>query len=106
MTFVVRRTAGLPRPGAEPVSAEGRDPEHARLPDRAVCFAGGGRFVPVAVYDADRLRLGNELFGPAIVDDEEDTILGQEGHRDRVEGLLGLRLDVGWGGADRARHAP
>ncbi|MGH2715451.1 MAG: hydantoinase/oxoprolinase family protein [Thermoleophilaceae bacterium] len=92
MTFVVEGFAGLPFPTPEPHPKEGADAGGARRDERQVYFAG--RFETVAVYDADRLRPGNEFAGPALVEAEDTTVLVHGGQKLWVDGFLNLRVEL------------
>jgi N-methylhydantoinase A len=91
MTFAVEATARLPVPMAEPLPTEGSDASPARKGERPVHLPGGG-LEPVAVYEVERLRPGNELAGPAVVEAEDTTVFVHPGQRLRVDGLLDLRI--------------
>ncbi len=66
--------AGLTRkaPGA-------RDPGGARKGERRAWFEERGGFIPVPVYDRDRLAPGNRLEGPAIVEERITTVVVHPG---------------------------
>ena len=91
MTFTVEATARLPVPTADLLPSEGTDSSHARKGERPVHLGGSG-FEAVAVYDVERLRPGNELPGPAVLESEDTTVLVRPGQRLRVDGLLNLRI--------------
>ncbi len=95
LTFSVEATAGLPVPKPEPVPSEGIDASHAAKGSRPVYLHELGRFEDVAVIDAERLRPGNELVGPAVVEAPDTTVLVHAGQRLWVDGFLDLRLDLG-----------
>jgi N-methylhydantoinase A len=92
MTFVVEGAARLPRPAPEPLPSEGPDADSARRGERPVYLEDGFEVVPV--FDAERLRPGNELAGPALVEAEDTTVLVRPGHGLWIDGLLNLRLDL------------
>jgi N-methylhydantoinase A len=91
VTFIVEATARLPVPTAESLPSEGSDPSHALKGDRPVYFAGAG-FEPVTLYNAEQLRPGNELAGPAVVEAEDTTVLVAARQRLWLDGLLNLRI--------------
>ncbi len=91
ITFVVEATARLPVPTLASLPSEGSDTSHAQKGERAVYFTGAG-FEPVAVYEAEQLRPGNELRGPAVVEAEDTTVIVHPGQRLWVDGLLNLRI--------------
>lgn len=94
LTFSVEATAGLPIPRQEPASPEGADAAHARKSSRQVYLHESGGFVDVPVFDADRLRPGNELAGPAVVEAPDTTVLVHGGQRLWVDGFQNLRIDL------------
>lgn len=94
LTFSVEATAGLPIPRPEPLPSEGTDATHAIKGLRQVYLHELGRFTDVTVVDADRLRPGNELVGPVVIEAPDTTVLVHGGQRLWVDGFLNLRLEV------------
>jgi N-methylhydantoinase A len=94
MTFIVEGSAGLPLPQADALPDAGPDAGEAQTGERPVHLPGG-RNAPAGVYSAERLRPGNELEGPALVEAEDTTVLVAPGHRLWVDGFLNLRIDLG-----------
>jgi N-methylhydantoinase A len=94
ITFTVEATAKLPIPSPEWLPDEGADSSHAAKGERPVYVAEAGGFEPVAVYDAERLRPGNQLDGPAVIEADDTTVFVHPGQRLWVDGLLNLRIDV------------
>lgn len=94
LTFSVEATAGLPLPPLEALPSEGTDASHALRGSRPVYLHGRGRVDDVPVLDAERLRPGNEVLGPAVVEAPDTTVLVHEGQRLWVDGYLNLRLDL------------
>jgi N-methylhydantoinase A len=95
MTFSVEGLAALPLPQPEALPDEGTDPGRAAIGDRAVHLPGRGGIENARVYDVDRLRAGNELLGPALVEADDTTVLIHRGQRLWVDGFLNLRIEVG-----------
>ena len=95
MTFIVEGSAGLPLPEPEALPDDGADPGDAETGQRPVHLPDGGGKVSARVYSAERLRPGNELTGPALVEAEDTTVLVDPGHRLWVDGFLNLRMDLG-----------
>jgi len=95
LTFSVEATAGLPVPKPEPLPSEGADASHAAKGSRPVYLHELGRCEDVTVIDAERLRPGNELVGPAVIEAPDTTVLVHGGQRLWVDGFLDLRLDLG-----------
>jgi N-methylhydantoinase A len=95
MTFVVEGAAGLPLPEPEALPDGGPDPTGAETGERALHLADGAALVRARVYSAERLRPGNELTGPALVEAEDTTVLVHPAQRLWVDGFLNLRIEVG-----------
>jgi N-methylhydantoinase A len=95
MTFIVEGSARLPLPEPEALPDHGADPGDAETGERPVHLPDGGGKVSARVYSAERLRPGNELTGPALVEAEDTTVLVDPGHRLWVDGFLNLRMDLG-----------
>ena len=78
-----------------------RDPTHPgvetlSLPEGIGPSLPAARLVTVdfPVFDAERLRPGNELPGPALVEAPDTTVFVHEGQRLWVDGFLNLRIDL------------
>jgi N-methylhydantoinase A len=95
MTFIVEATATLPVPRPEPQALESPDATAALRGSRPVFLHEADEFVPLAIYDADALRPGNELAGPAVLEADDTTILLHPEQRLRVDEHLNLRLELG-----------
>jgi N-methylhydantoinase A len=93
MTFTVEATASLPIPSPDWLPSEGADAGHARKGKRPVYVGDTGSYESVVVYDADRLRPGNVLAGPAVIEAEDTTVLVHPGQQLWVDGLLNLRIE-------------
>jgi len=76
VTYRVRASAMSPKPAIEPAPESGpRPPAEARAPVRKVFWAERGDFEPTPVFWGERLRAGNVLTGPAIVQLPDTTIV-------------------------------
>jgi N-methylhydantoinase A len=95
MTFVAEGVAALPLPQADALSDEGADPSAALRGERPVHLSDGDDVRTASVYSAERLRPGNELEGPALIEAEDTTVLVHPGQRLWVDGYLNLRIEVG-----------
>src|SRR5215468_3705582 len=62
---------------------------------RPAYFPESGGFVPTAVYDRQRLGVGDELDGPAVVEEEGSTLVIGPGGRARVASSGNLVLTLG-----------
>jgi N-methylhydantoinase A len=92
MTFTVEAVASLPIPTPGWLPDEGADAVHAQKGTRSVHV--DGTFATVPVFDAERLRPGNQLAGPAVIEADDTTILVRAGQRLWVDGLLDLRIEL------------
>ena len=82
----------LPRPSLIPAELNGRqDPDAAREPDRDVYFRG--RSVPTPIYHRPRLRPGDVVNGPAIIEQEDSTTVVWEGQTSTVDAYSNLLLE-------------
>ena len=93
-TFVSEATSRLPVPAAQSRPLEGPDAAVALRGSRPVFLQQTGGLVALPVYDADGLRPGNELAGPAVLEAEDTTILVHPDQRLRVDGHLNLHLEL------------
>jgi N-methylhydantoinase A len=57
-------------------------------------FPEAGGFVPTTVYDRYRLRAGDELTGPAVVEEEGSTLVVGPGGQARVEATGNIVLTL------------
>ncbi len=81
----------LPRPHAPQAQPAGTNPEHAQTGQTAVSFSTGTRDTPV--YDRAALQAGNELSGPAIIQQYDSTTVVEPGWSGRVDQWGTLRLE-------------
>jgi N-methylhydantoinase A len=72
-TYQVRGIGRIPKPAWVKHARGGADAAGARKETRPVYFRGGWRATPV--YDRDKMRAGNRIGGPAIVEAVDTTIL-------------------------------
>lgn len=77
---------------AAPMSPAGDDPSHALLTTRSVYFRDGMR--DVAVYDGGKLRAGNVIEGPSLVQEAVTTNLVPPGMVACVTGRGGLLIST------------
>jgi N-methylhydantoinase A len=73
----------------------GADPGAARKGERRAWFEESGGFLPVPVYDRDRLAPGHRLEGPAIVEERITTVVAHPGWSLRVDEYENLVLEAG-----------
>jgi N-methylhydantoinase A len=94
VTFAVEGAAALPVPAVAEQPGEGEDAAHAISGRRNLYLHAAGGSQEVAAYSAEKLRAGNALDGPALVEAEDTTVLVQPGHRLWVDGYGNLRIDL------------
>ncbi|MBI2918553.1 MAG: hydantoinase/oxoprolinase family protein [Chloroflexi bacterium] len=92
------RVDGMASPPSPPLAEAAHrpqpDPSPALKGTREAYFPSLGRFVPVKTYDGGRLRYGNVLEGPCIVERMGDTIVLPPGVRGYVDEYGTVRLEV------------
>ncbi len=74
---------------------QGVDPSRAFLTYRSVYFEGG--YVKTPVYQRDKLEAGNEIQGPAVIEQLDSTLIVFPQEKARVDSLLNI-LITGTGG--------
>ena len=62
------------KPGARAEDRDGPDASHARKNERSVWVPEDGDFRSVPVFDGHRLRSGNRVSGPAVVEQRNTTL--------------------------------
>jgi len=95
VTFRVEAAGTVPKASFEPHADAGADASAAILAHRDVWLPEAGGFVSCPVYDRDRLRSGNCIAGPAIVEQMDATTVVLPGLVARVEPYLNLVLEAG-----------
>lgn len=81
----------LTRPHVPQAQPAGKSPEHARTGQTAVYFSKSTLDTPV--YDRSALQTGNELSGPAIIQQYDSTTVVEPGWSGRVDQWGTLRLE-------------
>ena len=81
----------LTRPHVPQAQPAGKSPEHARTGQTAVYFSKSTLETPV--YDRSALQTGNELSGPAIIQQYDATTVVEPGWSGRVDQWGTLRLE-------------
>ena len=85
MEWVNLRVTGIgpiPRPEIREIPAGDGDPAVAVLGDRDVFY---GDLMPATVYDRAALRTGDEVIGPAVIQEFGSTVPVEPGFRVRVD---------------------
>jgi N-methylhydantoinase A len=73
--------------------AAGTDPSAAELDTTEVYFDDAYHETPV--YDRDRLRAGNELDGPAVITEDDSTVVVQPAHVATVDRYGNIEINRG-----------
>ncbi|MBQ3109430.1 MAG: hydantoinase/oxoprolinase family protein [Clostridia bacterium] len=71
---------------------EGPDSVAAIIEQREVYFEESAGYVPTNIYNRDLLKAGNEVAGPAIIEQMDSTIVVPPGHTARVDKYLNLMI--------------
>jgi N-methylhydantoinase A len=88
VTIRLRARALTPRPGfARMARADTTPPLEGRRPAREIWWPEAKALVASAVYDGERMLCGNTVFGPAIVETRDTTVVVHPGTRLRVDEL-------------------
>jgi N-methylhydantoinase A len=86
VTYRVRTSAVSPKPRLQPMPEAGPRPDpEARAPARPVYWAEAGDFEATAIFRGERLRAGNTVAGPAIIQVPDTTIVVHPGQTARVD---------------------
>jgi N-methylhydantoinase A len=73
---------------------KGTDSSKALKGKRKLHFAEANGFVEVPVYDRDRLAPGNEITGPAVIEERITTIVVHPGWDCRIDGFENVVMEV------------
>jgi N-methylhydantoinase A len=95
VTFRVEATGRVRKAEFEPHPRSGADPSEALAGRREVWLPEAGGFVAAPIYARERLFHGNEIAGPAIVEQMDATTLVLPGMVGRVDPHLNLVLEEG-----------
>ncbi len=92
VTFRVEAGGLLRKAPLPEYPAAGPEPEPGAVVGRRDVYLDGG-FAGVPVYDRDRLRPGNRLAGPAIIEQMDTTTLLLTGQQAKVDSYLNLVVE-------------
>ncbi len=84
-TLLVRGAGRVVKPEMHPEPDQGPDPARARTGERPVFFRGLGGFSPTAVFRRERLRSGNRVDGPAVIEAADTTVVVHPSQSVRVD---------------------
>ena len=94
VTFRAEATGIVRKASIRPVSDAGPDPCAAEIGRRDVWLRETGDFASCPLYDGERLRAGNRIKGPAIVEQMDATTLIVSGATAIVDPYLNLILEL------------
>jgi N-methylhydantoinase A len=88
----VTATGRMDKPAFQATREGGRDADPARTGTRDVYSRERGKAEPYTLYDRAKLQAGNEVAGPAIVEQPDSTTVIPGGYRARVDAYLNLLI--------------
>ncbi len=94
VTFRIEATGRVRKATFRPMPMEGPDASAAIIGRRQVWLAEAGSFVACPVLDRNRLRPGNVVAGPAVIEQMDATTLVLPGMHARVEPYLNLIMEA------------
>jgi len=90
ITYRVHGFGKLHPPALTARPFEGMDADQAVKAQRMVYFREAGGFITVPIYDAGRLKSGNRVLGPAIVEAVDTTVVIHPGQHAAVDPYLNI----------------
>jgi N-methylhydantoinase A len=90
VTFRAEAVGATPKAKLRRFQADGVSPESALKGEREVYFTRTGGYARTPIYDGDRLRPGNEVTGPAVIEYVGTTVAVHPGQRAKVDVYLNL----------------
>jgi N-methylhydantoinase A/oxoprolinase/acetone carboxylase beta subunit len=95
MTFIVHAVKPAILPAIPKMKLEQEDPSYALKGKRNVFLHEVGEFVPVNTYEFGRLRPGNLIVGPAVIEAPTTTMFILSGQLGRVNEYRNLKISEG-----------
>lgn len=95
MTFRLTARGRLKKPNIARQSLESKDSARAVKSRRPVYFEEYQELVETAIYNFDKMKPGNELAGPAIIETPVTTIVVNPKDRAFMDEFRNIRIDVG-----------
>jgi N-methylhydantoinase A len=92
VTFAVEASAALPRPQLRTFDESGPDASPARVGARKAWDAAARAMAPTDVFEGERLRPGNRVAGPAVIEYDTTTVALTSGQIAVVDSLLNLSI--------------
>ena len=94
VTYRVEATGLVRKAAFQPQPEEGPDASAARIGEREVWMPEAGGWTPCPIYDRAKLRPGNIVQGPAIIEQMDTTTVVLPAMAARVEPYLNLILEA------------
>jgi N-methylhydantoinase A len=94
MTFRLTARGRLKKPNIARISLDGKDSTSAVKSRRAVYFEEYRHAVDTAIYDFIKMKPGNALAGPAIIETPVTTIVVNLNNRAFMDEFRNIRIDV------------
>ena len=88
-------TGVMRKPPMTPLKASSENAEAALRATKPVYFRSAGNYVPTKVYTRDRLRPGQKIEGPALIEEHASTTVIQPGDRLEVDVYGNLLIAIG-----------
>ncbi len=95
VTFRVIVEIEVPRFEPPRIETGDGDAARARTGERSLWDAAVGAFAPAGVFDRTRLRAGDRIVGPAIVEQFDSTTVVPEGQSAELDAFGTLVIDPG-----------
>jgi N-methylhydantoinase A len=94
-SFIVQGHGKTPKGNPAKFELESSDSTAALKGTREAFFASAGKKVKTSIYDSTRLRSGNAMAGPAIIEGPTTTIVVPPGHNASMDEYRNIRLRRG-----------
>jgi N-methylhydantoinase A len=95
MTFRLTARGRLKKPNIARLSLDGKDSARAVKSRRPVYFEEYRELVETAIFDFEKIKPGNELAGPAIIETPVTTIVVNPKDRAFMDEFRNIRIDLG-----------
>ena len=95
VTYRVIGSGALPKPALVRAAGGSRDAMAAKKGERAAFFTEFGDYVPVPIYDIDRMRPAMEISEPAIIETPITTVVINPGDRAQMDEFGNIRIVIG-----------
>jgi len=92
VTFIVYGIGKIKKPALSKYELEDEDPSIALKGERLVFTKTEKAFVPVEIYDFGRLKIGNVITGPAIIETPVTTIIVSDYQKATVDGYKNVLI--------------